>query len=710
MKRFVGIHGLVAASFLAVAGLATGCVDDFGNTFKVAPVPIEPDGVEPAGLPSAASGAIKAPVARPVAESVNSWTAGHAMVSSGGRLYIADRERNKLVVMRQQPLQVVQTIDVANRPEKLVAGPDGSVWVAPRTGTAVLKFAATGTPEQPLATKPTVVEVGLEPRALAMSANGDQLFVALGGARTLVVLNTKTNQEVSRQTLSGGPTALAAAPSYLTVTYDNGTLERFQPAAANAPLKTMGNSPQTSGASLVSGCKDSNRKSRRFLGAAYEPATDEVLAARVIAAPGTPADFAASQLKDNGKNSGGGGYGGGTKTDCTEPRRPIEPSVLALSASSKAPRELSGLPVRLTTPGNTEQTKNIQTSGDAFASRFDQPADVSIHPTRRLLAMPATGTDNVLLLHTGDKVGANEGVEAGELVTGHAPIAVAFSDDGRFAYVLDSQEVKVSAFDLGGWLNGDKTFAAMPTFKATTRTAYGEDILPEAARLGRRTFTFAGNSRLSKDGIFACATCHFDGGEDKLVWITPDGARQTPQLSGRLEGTAPFNWKGSEVELQSNMVKTVKRMHGEGLTKDELASLEQFLLVGLTPAAPNPNLAADGVLNAKQAHGKEIFEGSVASCSSCHVGGTGVDGIGHNVGTGTKIDEQAALFQGDNTGDFGKFDTPTLKGLWNTAPYLHDGSAPDLPSLLARLGTSMGHAAKLTATEKVDLIEYLKTL
>ncbi len=710
MHRCVGkvaIGQIAASMVLAVA--ATGCVTRFDDVLQVAQVGGVPDGIDVSTLPSASSGNLKAPDARPAGETARSWTAGHAMVGSGGKLFIADRERDAVVVMRQQPLEVVQTLSVANRPEKLVVGPDGAVWVVPRMGTTVLRFAATGNPEQPLSVQSDTLEVGLEPRALALSTKGHHLYVALGGLRQLVTFDAVTRKELYRQTLAASPTALAVAPSYLAVTYDDGNIERFLLSDNKAPA-TMGSSPAATGASLVSTCKDPLRKSRRILGAAYEPATDEVLVARVVAAPGSPKDLMTPNK--GGKGGGGDGYGSsGGNTDCVEPRRPIEASVLATSNTAKVSRELTGKPLRLAASGDSAANSQEPPVGpQAFATRFDQPADVVAHPSRRLVAVPATGTDNVLLLHSGGKLAADQAVEAGELVSGQAPTAVAFSDDGRFAFVLDSHEVKVSAFDLGPWLNSDAAIASLPTFQPVVRVAFGIDTLPEAARLGRRTFTFAGNARLSKGGTFACATCHFDGGEDKLAWVTPEGVRQTPQLAGRLDGTAPFNWKGTEDDLKNNMVKTVERMHGQGLTVAELASLEQFLLVGLAPAAPNPYVAANGALTAKQAHGKELFEG-VAGCAACHLGGTGVDGVSHDVGTGTPIDQQAAMMNGDfKPGAASKFDTPTLRGLWNTAPYLHDGSAATLTTLLDRLGNSMGHAAKLSSVEKADLIEYLKTL
>jgi hypothetical protein len=57
-------------------------------------------------------------------------------------------------------------------------------------------------------------------------------------------------------------------------------------------------------------------------------------------------------------------------------------------------------------------------------------------------------------------------------------------------------------------------------------------------------------------------------------------------------------------------------------------------------------------------------------------------------------------------------DTPTLLGIWETAPYLHDGSAPTLRDVLTTENPSDAHAAVSTlASEELDeLIAYLEQI
>ena len=52
------------------------------------------------------------------------------------------------------------------------------------------------------------------------------------------------------------------------------------------------------------------------------------------------------------------------------------------------------------------------------------------------------------------------------------------------------------------------------------------------------------------------------------------------------------------------------------------------------------------------------------------------------------------------------FDTPTLRGIFASAPYFHDGSAETLGDVVARLPAS----SALGAEDQKALVEYLLTL
>jgi cytochrome c peroxidase len=49
-----------------------------------------------------------------------------------------------------------------------------------------------------------------------------------------------------------------------------------------------------------------------------------------------------------------------------------------------------------------------------------------------------------------------------------------------------------------------------------------------------------------------------------------------------------------------------------------------------------------------------------------------------------------------------------LRGLWQHPPYFHDGSAPDLLAVVEHYDGLF--KLKLSAAQKADLVEYLKSL
>src|SRR5262249_33449250 len=139
------------------------------------------------------------------------------------------------------------------------------------------------------------------------------------------------------------------------------------------------------------------------------------------------------------------------------------------------------------------------------------------------------------------------------------------------------------------------------------------------------------------------------------------------------------------------------------LVSSKLAALRayQFSLETPSPIAGSFDAAA-------AARGQVVFNG-VAKCSSCHVGTTFTDvnqGVLHTPG---EDGQDPAYAQRSVTK---RYRTTPLRALLHppqlTGPYFHDGSAADL-------GTVVDHYVKLqglvlTAQQRADLIEYLKTL
>jgi hypothetical protein len=108
--------------------------------------------------------------------------------------------------------------------------------------------------------------------------------------------------------------------------------------------------------------------------------------------------------------------------------------------------------------------------------------------------------------------------------------------------------------------------------------------------------------------------------------------------------------------------------------------------------------------------GREVFRNE-GRCATCHQGPNFTDvrrgrhpfvPLLHHpneVGTDGEYASRSAT---------GKYRTTPLRGLWQHAPYFHDGSAPDLPAVVEHYDNHLG--LNLSSEQKSDLVEFLKTL
>ena len=124
-----------------------------------------------------------------------------------------------------------------------------------------------------------------------------------------------------------------------------------------------------------------------------------------------------------------------------------------------------------------------------------------------------------------------------------------------------------------------------------------------------------------------------------------------------------------------------------------------------TPDAPAGSFDRDAAQR-----GKQIFRGA-GQCSTCHSGSTFTDvlqGPSPNtpflhapseVGMDPRYADRTATKM---------YRTTPLRALWQHAPYFHDGSAKDLMAVVNHYDSLFG--LRLTAAQKADLVEYLKSL
>jgi cytochrome c peroxidase len=213
---------------------------------------------------------------------------------------------------------------------------------------------------------------------------------------------------------------------------------------------------------------------------------------------------------------------------------------------------------------------------------------------------------------------------------------------------------------------------------------------------------------VSSNGV-SCASCHPDGREDGNTWKFAEGIRNTPSLVGRdLQNTAPYHWDGAFQQLSDLQPVVQLRMGGNGLSAQDWADIMEYL--ANEPGPDNPNVAANGALTPQQQEGQSLFQGE-AGCISCHSGADYTDNGFHDVGTGFTTIPEDQLEMGASVSTTALPNTPSLRGLFATAPYLHDASAATIEARLQNNASGLhGNTAALSAEELAALAAYLRTL
>jgi mono/diheme cytochrome c family protein len=141
------------------------------------------------------------------------------------------------------------------------------------------------------------------------------------------------------------------------------------------------------------------------------------------------------------------------------------------------------------------------------------------------------------------------------------------------------------------------------------------------------------------------------------------------------------------------------------LVTPKLAALLDYQLSLRPPVAPKESFDRQAANR-----GRALFRNE-AGCATCHQGRTFTDVLSgpdpsvpflhHPAETGM---DPAYAFRSAT----GQYRTTPLRGLQQHAPYFHDGSAPDLLSVVEHYDRLFG--LNLTAAQKADLVEYLKSL
>ncbi|NIA28036.1 MAG: hypothetical protein GWP02_08270 [Desulfobulbaceae bacterium] len=316
-------------------------------------------------------------------------------------------------------------------------------------------------------------------------------------------------------------------------------------------------------------------------------------------------------------------------------------------------------------------------------------------------------------------VDVHGGQEIFRVDTGLAPQSVMVSPDGLKLYVSNFMERSIGVYDLkelmetGQW--NVPLLASIPTVNV--------EALDTLVLTGKQLFYDARDTRLARDSYLSCASCHNDGGGDGRVWDLTgmgEGLRNTINLRGTAGTHGMSHWSQNFDEIQDFEGQIRSLSEGTGLmsnidfsngTRSEplgdpkagisadldalaayVASLDQF--------EQSPNRNNDGSLTSDGQAGRDVFQRE--NCASCHSGSDFTDSstnVLHDIGTIT-------VFSGNRlNGPLQGIDTPTLRGAWATAPYLHDGSAATLNEAVSAHNTVL-----LNSSDMSSLVTYLQQI
>ena len=344
---------------------------------------------------------------------------------------------------------------------------------------------------------------------------------------------------------------------------------------------------------------------------------------------------------------------------------------------------------------------------DAFNSIFvvANPWETAISPDGKTLCAVFAGTDDMYVCDVIDD-DYRELVFRRVVKLGHNPRAVKFSPSGKRIYVYNTLDFELVIYD-------------SQTLRQISKVELCKNPLGEEKLLGKILFYSALEPMVGRRWI-SCSSCHPDGDSDGRTWLNPEGLRNTTALYG-MAWTHPLHWSADRDETQ-DFEHTIRGqlMQGRGLISgklnDSLDKPNKGLSKALDALASYSNghsmplsPHAKGGLSESAKRGQELFFSSETKCATCHTGPYFTDSKPvqpytlHDVGTG----------ESDKNEKIGpKYDTPTLLGIYRTAPYLHHGEAKTLEDVLRKCNPQDKHGktSHLTDSQIGELVEFLKAM
>ena len=220
----------------------------------------------------------------------------------------------------------------------------------------------------------------------------------------------------------------------------------------------------------------------------------------------------------------------------------------------------------------------------------------------------------------------------------------------------------------------------------------GAGAPPETGRRGEMLFN---DAALCFQGWQSCASCHPDGRADGLNWDLMNDGLGNPRNTKSLlfaHATPPSMITGVRASAEQAVRAGITHIQFAVRPEEEAAAIDAYL-ESMQPV-PSPFLVGEAGRAAAE-RGRAVFER--AGCARCHSGPLLTDLRLVDVGTGRERDAGVAL------------DTPTLREVWRTAPYLSDGRAASIRDVLTahNPGDRHGKTSDLRPEELDDLAAFI---
>jgi YVTN family beta-propeller protein len=353
----------------------------------------------------------------------------------------------------------------------------------------------------------------------------------------------------------------------------------------------------------------------------------------------------------------------------------------------------------------------------------DSPSAVALSPFENYLFVALQGNNQVtaLSLDSDDGVLSNRVVN---ITSGLAPQGLLVDRENPNLYVKNTNDRTLDQINLEDFIAGNVANPPRASISTVRRERVRADVLRGKQLFYNASYGLSEESeftgRMSAEGYISCASCHFDGGQDGRTYdftARGEGLRNNLSLLGRRGNQLGLlHWSGNFDEVQDFELDIRHRFLGRGLMSDEsfnasadplgvskaglsedldaLAAYVNSLNRTTVPKSPYRN--NDGSLTADAINGEAVFVD--LDCTRCHSRAPFSDSRIHNVGTlreysGFRLGEPLAGLR-----------TPPLIGLFQSAPYLHDGSAATLEQVFTHVGGEVVQAEFTNYTGNAEAI------